>query len=422
MGIVLLGTSLALAFWFGRRIATPVLALTGSAAALGRGGIVRPLNTPVAEVNAVSRAVADASNALAMGRAALESSEERLSLAQEAGGIGNWDWDLASGDVTMSATCRRLLKLSPNAPTTARALLDAIHPEDRSRVEAALDASLSLGAPYDQEFRVIAADGSVCWLMSRAEVLRGPEGAPYRVVGIVADITARREAEEKVAQALVELATSVQQKEVLLREVNHRVKNSLAIVSSLLAMQSRRIADPEVRRPFIEASERVRTVAAVHERLYRGSDLNRMDAGLFVRDLVNDLRAAGLMVDTAVRLTTETVIIGADQSVVLGLILNELLTNADKYGRPTGRQAEVAVSLRGEAAGYVLTVADNGHGVAAGINPLQADGLGMRLVRALARQLQAELRLSRPERGGLAFHIHVPVNKATDVPPLEATG
>jgi two-component sensor histidine kinase len=171
-------------------------------------------------------------------------------------------------------------------------------------------------------------------------------------------------------------------KDLLMQEVHHRVKNSLQLVRTILSMQVRTSTNRQAKEQIEQASGRIMTIAAVHHRLYDGNSVTATDAGQYLRGLLSDLQ--GLLPDgandRALELDIESFSLAADDITPLGLVTCELVTNAFKYGR-----GAVRVAVRRNAAGLEVSVADEGDGFPAAFDPSISRGLGMRLVSALAK-------------------------------------
>ncbi|GFE81455.1 hypothetical protein GCM10011487_34550 [Steroidobacter agaridevorans] len=225
---------------------------------------------------------------------------------------------------------------------------------------------------------------------------------------------------EAVARALLrlhrveaELRRSLAEREMLLREVNHRVKNSLQLVLSMLSLQGGEFREAGAREIFAKAIARVTAIASIHERLYQDTDPLSIDMQTYLSGLCAELARAGIGDERHADLRTdiEPLRLPTENGVSLALIVNELVMNALKHGRPDDRPAIINVSLRRLDAGQArLTIADNGPGIAAGGANKPAGGLGSRLINMLVRQLNGQLRIEHAD--GYAAHITFPLQAA----------
>jgi two-component sensor histidine kinase len=197
---------------------------------------------------------------------------------------------------------------------------------------------------------------------------------------------------------------SLREKEVLLKEIHHRVKNNLQVISSLLNLQARYLPDPAARAIFSQSQNRVQSIALVHERLYESADLSHVDFAKYVLVLLDNIfdtygaenRGIAKVIDVGdVNLTV-------DVAIPCGLIVNEVVTNALKHAFPDGRPGTVRVSLtEGPEEILELTVKDDGVGIPPGIDPRNTVSLGLDLVTTFAEQLNAEVDIGR--EGGTSF-------------------
>jgi two-component sensor histidine kinase len=206
---------------------------------------------------------------------------------------------------------------------------------------------------------------------------------------ILRDITQRVASEER-------LKASLHEKEALLKEIHHRVKNNLQVVSSLLGLQSRAIQDPEMRKRFQESQNRIHSMALLHESLYQSENLSQIDFPDYIRQLAAHLfRSYGVNERVQLKTDLDKLDLTLDTAVPCGLIINELLSNSLKYAFPNGRSGVIRIAMREEPEGRIrLVVADNGIGLASDLDWTTTPTLGLRLVRTLGQQLGATVEVN----------------------------
>jgi two-component sensor histidine kinase len=202
--------------------------------------------------------------------------------------------------------------------------------------------------------------------------------------------------ETEIASQLEQLKASLAEKDTLLKEIHHRVKNNLQIISSLISLQANKISDPMQRRLFQDTRDRVKSMALVHEKLYQSKDLGRVEMAEYARQLMNDLfqinGAAASKIQ--LRLELEPVLVPVDVAIPCGLILNELTTNAISHAYDGRSSGEISVQLLTSSPETVqLTFADDGRGFSPQQDWRSADTLGLQLVRMLTDQLQGTINM-----------------------------
>lgn len=318
---------------------------------------------------------------------------DRFSMAQANAGFGIWERDLKTGTAKWDATTRALYELGPDDPAGDPAWRARVHPEDGSMLEAAVSAMLDRGELLDLEHRIVRPDGSHRWLSVLGR--RTEEGD--RALGVIFDTTRRHEAEAALKEAL-------KGQEVLLYEVNHRVKNSLQLVTALMLIEASKITDQRARDAVLDARAKITTISKLHQRLYADGGHDAVDYPAFLRDLVEGLPLAQERegVRTIVSATGQPML-GIRFGAPLAMAVTELVTNALKYAFP-GQSGQVDVLYRATDASIELSVVDNGIGLPANINPERATSTGMKIVRGLVRQIGAQLRVESTA-GRTAFHI-----------------
>jgi len=215
-----------------------------------------------------------------------------------------------------------------------------------------------------------------------------------------------RQAEQQRQQAEDRIKASLQEKETLLREIHHRVKNNLLVVSSLLDFQAEASNSPELHRTLADSQHRIDAMALIHEKLYRSQNLAQVELGEYLQTLAESLYEAYSLSPERVALhcQTEMVLTNIETAHPCGLLVNELLSNAFKHAFPPGRSGRIELQLSQDGNGQIaLVVADNGVGLPPDLDIHQTDSLGMQLVGTFTEQLDASLSLERA--GGTAFHL-----------------
>jgi two-component sensor histidine kinase len=202
----------------------------------------------------------------------------------------------------------------------------------------------------------------------------------------------------KLQQAEAALSRALTEKETLLREIHHRVKNNLQVIYSLLSLQIQDKTDEQSRLLLEDARQRVKTMALVHETLYGSADLARVSARHFLQDVTSNLLGIYHGGETGISLevSADDVSLDIDQAIPLGLIVNELATNALKHAFRGRSQGHIEITLQRSAGDeLVLQISDDGIGMGAGEGPRPSGSLGLKLVEALAQQLRGEVQVSQ---------------------------
>jgi len=240
------------------------------------------------------------------------------------------------------------------------------------------------------------APGITLTVLARKTLYTDNAGNKF-LVGITVDITDRKLAEDK-------LIASLHEKEVLIKEVHHRVKNNLQVISSLLNLQGRQTEDEETREAFRDCRNRIRSMALVHEKLYGSKELARIDLADYVRNLTSYLSASyGIEKRVRLRLDLEDAAIGIDKAIPFGLIINELVTNCIKHAFPDGRTGEIRIDLHPCEGKLKLVLSDNGIGLSKKIDDPSTKSLGLNLVQTLVKQLKGTIDVQSSSNGGTKF-------------------
>jgi len=263
---------------------------------------------------------------------------DRFNLTSKLSGIGMWEWNTATGELYWSYTIAPLLGLTANRDMKYEEFLDTVHPEDRDAILAAIGRSLKEGIPFQFEHRIIRPDGEIRWMLEKGGIIRDNDGNAVRMLGVVKDITERRATERKLenSQELLRdeearrLSDERQQREALIREVHHRIKNNLQGILGLLRQELGE--HPALAGAMENAIGKVRSIAIIHGLQSRGEN-----GEIYLCEIVEAIvHAVKEVLGKSITLRLETKIdpplkILSEEAVPVALILNELLTNAIKH-------------------------------------------------------------------------------------------
>lgn len=311
-----------------------------------------------------------------------------LAEAQRIAHVGNWVWDFSSDNIYWSDESYRIFGFSPQQfPPNYEMFLQTVHPEERSGVKFAMKCALEQGVPHDIRYRIIRPDGAERVVHERGEIIFAEDHKPVRMIGTVQDVT-------EIERARAHIRRSLDEKEVLLREVHHRVKNNMQVITGLLQLQAQSIADEAARAAFRESCDRVKSMALVHDRLYHAGNMADVDFQDYLHTLVSELfatyRPAGSHIE--VELDVERVVLPVDVAVPCGLLINELVTNCLKHAFPNASNGKVTVALHPVDDGMLeLSVCDDGTGLPADMDWEHSTTLGLHLVQMLIKQIQGKI-------------------------------
>jgi two-component sensor histidine kinase/PAS domain-containing protein len=303
---------------------------------------------------------------------ALRRERERLQLALEAGALAVWDYRSDTDEATIDARYAVTMGFQPGIKVLSRAEVgNAIHPEDRPRVAAEHEAALAVGGDYRIEYRAIDTCGGFRWVLSKGRLIKGVGSSePDRLVGIVQDITEQKQREADLRQIALN-------RELLVREADHRIKNSLQMVVSLLVLSMRGLEVGSAAEQALRgAITRVEAIAASHLALHF-SELHP------VSDVECQVHGAPVL--------------SADRAIPLGLVISELITNALRHAFKGRGGGSVRVEARQDDEDLVVMVIDDGVGMSAQAG---RTGLGSRIIRTLTAQIGAGLKISGTPGGG----------------------
>ena len=308
--------------------------------------------------------------------------------------------DLENNVTSWNNSAERIFGWNKNEIIGKKFLLMSINNKLQPENEQIIKNAMAGSAVSEIETVFMRKDGKEINVSMTISPLRDSDQKVVGLSGIFRDITERKRTQEQIESSLKE-------KEVLLREIHHRVKNNMQIISSLLRLQSGTITDTKYKDMFMESQNRIVTMSLIHEKLYQSRDLARINVGDYLKELVNGLFFSYDINPGKIssKIDVENVSLGINSAIPCGLIINELISNSFKFAFPNGRSGEVRISLRSVGNEYFdLIVADDGIGLPKDMDIKKTESMGMRMVTILVEnQLHGEMSLNRDK--GTEFRI-----------------
>jgi two-component sensor histidine kinase len=268
------------------------------------------------------------------------------------------------------------------------AFFQLVHPDDMDFVLKKWDEFANDGIlNFSNEHRFIHKSGLEVFVNASVTVVQDELGKPQYYIAAYEDITQRKAAELQIKDALKE-------KEILIKEIHHRVKNNMQVISSILNLQCLYIQDERTIEMLKESQNRIKSMSYIHEALYQSNNLEKINFSEYVKSLSSNLNQSLNLNRETVKLVfdLDEVYLVLDTAIPLGLIINELITNAFKYAFSLGQIGELRIELKTTSnLGYVLTVSDTGKGLPAEIDIHNTETLGLQLVSTLVQQIGGQI-------------------------------
>ncbi|MFA7566505.1 MAG: PAS domain S-box protein [Alkalispirochaeta sp.] len=351
------------------------------------------------KVYAAARDVTDELSALSK----VAKNEERLNLALKNTNIGVWDWDITTGYVWFSEEWYTMLGfVKDDISNSFDAWRNLWHPDDAERIERVIDEyQAGIRSRYEVVHRLKQKDGNWRWVMTRGSLLRDAQGTPYRWIGTNTDISKRKRIEEELQQAL-------RRNDIIMKELQHRVKNNLNMVMSLISIVEPKVNDEEARHVLQDTRNRVRTIAGIYEQLNQKGTIERIDLASYLSELAESVVATLSSKAKQLTLTSnlEPVYVDIQTAVVIGLITNELVTNAVKHAFPERDSGHITVCLTTtNQGGYRFSVSDDGIGLPDHEQRADSSSDGQALIQMLVEQLGGSMIIQGTEGTTVSIEI-----------------
>jgi PAS domain S-box-containing protein len=311
----------------------------------------------------------------------------RLQSIIEATPGGTWEWNVQTGEIVINEMWAQTLGYTLNelAPFSSRKWETLVHPDGVKQSNALVKRHFSGELSYYIcEFQMKHKNGHWVWIQDSGRLItRTADGKPLMAFGIHTDINDRKLAEEQIKLNLLE-------KEILLKEIHHRVKNNLAIISGLLGLQANRINDNFVKEILYISQKRIKSMALVHEKIYQSENLSAVNFSEYINCIATDLASsyqAGKR-KFNIKVSAQNICLDIYFAIPCALIINELISNAMKHAFTDIISPELNIGFEKKDNIYTLVVQDNGIGLPAGFDSSSSSTLGLLLVRALTQQLR----------------------------------
>lgn len=320
----------------------------------------------------------------------LQESQQRLIESHRLARMGLWNWEMATDTVTWSEELYRIAGLDPTIPAPTYADHYKLYsPKSLKLLQAAVANALQTGSPYQLELELIHADGNTRWVNAFGGASYDTFGKIIGLFGMVQDITDHKQAEEKIRNLLKE-------KEILLKEVHHRIKNNMSTIRCLLMLQADTLKDPSAIAALNDAENRVISMMVLYDKLYLSSNYKEVPAKGYLPTLIDEIldnfpNRACVTVEKKI----DAFLLGAKTLSSLGMIINELLTNAMKYAFRDAQHGLLTISASKKDTCVSICIEDDGAGIPESVTIENSTGFGLQLVDMLVKQMKGTIKIER---------------------------
>ncbi len=337
----------------------------------------------------------------------LRQMKEDLEMAQSAAHMGNWKWHVKEDRVEWSDEIYKIFGLDKTlfSGKLSEIMFSSIHPDDREKVEASNMLVIDENKPNAAEFRVVRSDGTERIVWSESVELKVDESdRPEILRGYMQDITERKKTEEK-------LEMIVKEKEALLREIQHRVKNNLVMISGLISLESFRAQGNEAVRLLSSLRSRIGALEQLYTSLIQSGDIKVVRIDRYITEIVQSIMntyVSGIH-NIQVETELEPLEIPFRNAGSIGLIINELVINALKYAFPDGMDGKIVIGLKSGRSGYEVYVRDNGAGLSPGFDVENPAGSGIMIIKMMVEHMGGALSVASDT--STEFRISIPFDE-----------
>lgn len=318
----------------------------------------------------------------------LNDSEDSLNAAQEIANMGSWQYDLKKEYPVWSANMPAVFGINPlKEKIVYKDFSDRVYKDDRHLIMETVNKIIREKSSMDVECRILTMSNEIRYIHNRVvPVIKNDK--VVMIEGVSMDITRARLSE-------IELKKNLTEKEILLKEIHHRVKNNLNIINSLLNLQSRLIQNrDQAVDAFNETRNRIYSMSMVHEKLYKSEDFSQIDMKDYIMTItLHYLQAADIGQRVDISFDLDQIFMEISDAIPCGLIINELITNAFKHAFPEGKKGQITISFKEstDKRDYSIIISDNGVGIDPDIDLNNPQSLGLKIIKLLTDQLDGTL-------------------------------
>ncbi|MEQ9402942.1 MAG: PAS domain S-box protein [Cyclobacteriaceae bacterium] len=311
---------------------------------------------------------------------------DRILLATELAEIGVWEFSTETGEVFWDKQMYEIFETLKKPITSFKDFAEFMAEEDRPTLWELYD-KMKRGARFIEADLKLTINKKVRYLRTYNRVIRGEDARITRIIGVMYENTKDKELQLK-------LETSLEEKNILLKEVHHRVKNNMQLVSSILALKSYDLKDENSKEIFSEINERIKSMAVIHDQLYKFYNVSEINISEYLNHIARELSVMIGSGDNTITVDADSKLFEVDKALLFGLIVSELVSNAFKHSFSKRREGTVQIIFKSKGAVNRLSVLNNGVKIPVSILDDKSTGLGISLIKTFARQLNGELSLS----------------------------
>lgn len=337
----------------------------------------------------------------------LKETSSRLQLATHSAGIGVWQWNIATGQSVWEPEVYKIFDLEADEiPATHEMRISLIHPEDRERALSVIQGCIYENRNYDIEYRIITSLGAVKHISDHG-IIQDENGKVVQMTGVIMDVTQQKEYEASLRERESQLRDSVREKEMLIREIHHRVKNNLQLISSIIYLKMISLTETETDfRSFLDNTrQKIKSIALIHEKLLQSEKVNQVEISDYLQKLLAEIKMAqhGPNLDLTIESHIEGGMMLLDTAIYCGLIVNELVTNSIKHAFGDRKSGRICVHYHTIGSVQVLKIEDDGISIQEDFVHSTGSSFGMQMLEVFIKQINGTMKIKRDQ--GTAFII-----------------